>query len=123
MDVQNQTRVREKENKTRIKVIFTKKGKVWIQCFHILKIESMLEIIETEEAKIKEIDNEINRPASTNENKRILTPIPGIGRYSAALIYAEIGKIERFPSLERLCGYAKMVPSTTIQGTKHIMGR
>lgn len=83
----------------------------------------MLEIIETEEAKIKEIDNEINRPASTNENKRILTPIPGIGRYSAALIYAEIGKIERFPSLERLCGYAKMVPSTTIQGTKHIMGR
>ncbi|MEM3444801.1 MAG: transposase [Thermoplasmata archaeon] len=80
-------------------------------------------MIEIEEAKIKEIDNEINRTSSVNENIRILTTIPGIGYYSATLIYAEIGEIDRFPSSEKLCGYAGLVPSAHHSGNKTSHGK
>lgn len=109
--------------KPELKDIFTKKGREWLHSLQIPKIERMLEIIKTEEEKIKEIDNEIKRIAETNENIQILTTIPGIGTYSATLIYAEIGEIDRFPSSEKLCGYAGLVPSTYQSGHTIYHGR
>ena len=37
--------------------------------------------------------------------------MPGIGNYSALLITTEIGDVNRFPNVEKLCNYAGLVPS------------
>ncbi|OQX56578.1 MAG: hypothetical protein B5M53_00660 [Candidatus Cloacimonas sp. 4484_209] len=59
--------------------------------------------------KIKEIDKNIKEIATNISEIMLLTTIPGVGIYSATLIYAEIGEIERFPNSEKLCSYAEGV--------------
>ena len=44
--------------------------------------------------KIKEIDKNIKEIATNISEIMLLTTIPGVGIYSATLIYAEIGEIE-----------------------------
>lgn len=46
----------------------------------------------------------------------LLTTIPGVGPYSALLIYAEIGDIRRFPGAEKLACYAGLVPGLEQSG-------
>ncbi len=53
----------------------------------------------------------------------ILTTIPGIGYFSALLIYAEIGDINRFPNSKKLCSYAGLVPTVRQSGNRVIRGR
>lgn len=53
----------------------------------------------------------------------ILTTIQGIGFFSALLIYAEIGDINRFPNSKKLCSYAGLVPSIRQSGNRTIKGR
>ena len=55
--------------------------------------------------------------AYEDEDVRLLTTIPGIGYYSALLIKSEIGDVTRFPSDERLCAYAGLVPSVHSSGS------
>jgi len=47
-----------------------------------------------------------------------LKAIPGIGEFLAMLIRHEIDKIERFPTSDKLCAYAGLVPSTYSSGGK-----
>ena len=47
----------------------------------------------------------------------LLTTIPGVGAYSALLIYAEIGDVGRFPNAERLASYAGLVPGVEQSGS------
>jgi len=58
-----------------------------------------------------------------NEETMLLTTIPGIGYFSALLIYAEIGDIKRFPNSKKLCSYAGLVPSIRQSGNKVITGK
>jgi len=54
--------------------------------------------------------------------KSILLTIPGIGYFSALLIY-EVGDINRFPNSKKLCSYAGLVPTVRQSGNKIIRGR
>ena len=58
-----------------------------------------------------------------NEGTMLLTTIPGIGYFSALLIYAEIGDVKRFPNPKKLCSYAGLVPSIRQSGNKVITGK
>ena len=49
--------------------------------------------------------------------------MPGIGATLAAVIACEINVIERFGSAEKLCAYAKVVPTTYASGGKVAHGR
>lgn len=49
--------------------------------------------------------------------------IPGIAHYSALLIWAEIGEIERFPSPKKLVSYAGPAPSVYASGSVLRYGR
>jgi len=49
--------------------------------------------------------------------------VPGIGATLAAVIACEINVIERFGSAEKLCTYAKVVPTTYASGGKVAHGR
>jgi len=48
--------------------------------------------------------------------------IPGINYYSAMLLLAEIGDINRFPDAKKLCAYAGLVPSISQSGARTIYG-
>jgi hypothetical protein len=41
----------------------------------------------------------------------VLTKIRGIGSYTAMLVIAEVGEIERFPTAAHLCSWAGLVPT------------
>ena len=52
-----------------------------------------------------------------------LLSVPGVGPTLAAVLAAEIDQIERFPSADKLCGYAGVVPTTHSSGGKIHHGR
>ena len=54
---------------------------------------------------------------------RLLLSVPGIGPTLAAVIACEIDQVNRFPSSEKLCAYAGVVPTTHASGDKCHHGR
>jgi transposase len=49
--------------------------------------------------------------------------LPGMGPILAAVVVSEIDGIERFPSAQKLCGYAGLCPSTSSSGGKTFQGK
>ena len=49
--------------------------------------------------------------------------LPGMGPILAAVVVTEIDGIERFPSAQKLCGYAGLCPSTHSSGGKTFQGK
>ena len=49
--------------------------------------------------------------------------LPGMGPILAAVVLSEIDGIERFPSAQKLCGYAGLCPSTHSSGGKTFQGK
>lgn len=77
--------------------------------------EVLLRTIENISLKIKE-------EAMNCNDALLLTSIPGIGYFSALLIVAEIGDINRFPSARKLTSFAGLVPSVRSSGGKSRYG-
>jgi len=105
------------------KRIFGNKGKEWLRSLNIRNITSNLSLLEHVEKEIKALDIEIIRIGKEIKEVRLLTTIPGVGWYSALLIYAYIGDIERFPSEEKFFSYAGLVPGVKQSGDKRYYGR
>ena len=103
--------------------LFTKEGKELLKSLSNKWINRYLRILSSIENEIKEIDKEIREKCMENEETVLLTTIPGIGYFSALLIYAEIGDIKRFPNSKKLCSYAGLVPSIRQSGNKVITGK
>jgi len=82
-----------------------------------------LEMVMSLDRQIKELERELKAQAQENEEARLLMSIPGVGYFSALAILAEIGDINRFPSPEKLCSYAGMVPSLHQSGATRRSGR
>ncbi len=82
-----------------------------------------LRILSSIENEIKEIDKEIRHKCLENEETMLLTTIPGIGYFSALLIYSEVSDIKRFPNSKKLYSYAGLVPSVRQSGNKVITGK
>jgi transposase len=95
---------------------FTIGGRKQLRELGIKGIDYCLEVLETIERKLRELGRELRNMAQENEEAQILMSVPGIGHYSALLILAEIGDIERFPDHEHLCSYAGLVPSVDQSG-------
>ena len=81
---------------------FTKEGREELRSLNNVWIDRHLRILERIEDEIKEIDKEIKRICLMNDEISILLTILGIG-YFYALIYAEVGDINRFPNSKKLC--------------------
>lgn len=80
------------------------------------RIDGYMNVLESLNREIKNASERIRQIASDDEDCRLLMSIPGIGYYSALLIAAEIGDINRFPDSAHLCSYAGLVPSTHSSG-------
>jgi len=58
-----------------------------------------------------------------DERVRWVSSLPGIGKFLSVVIVAEIDRIERFPTPEKLAGYAGLVPATYASGGRVCHGR
>src|SRR5207249_8960907 len=69
-----------------------------------------LRMIDYYTQEIEEQNRQLSVEALKDARARWLMTIPGIGVYSAMLLLAEIGNIERFADKAGLCSYAGLVP-------------
>ena len=67
-------------------------------------------------AQLRVVEQTIDQTVTTTPEARLIMTVPGIGRYLALLVLAEIGEIQRFPSPKHLVSYAGLCPSTYASG-------
>ena len=106
---------------------FTKKGREFLENLDLSEtdrklLEINLSIIDKINREIDEIDRIIQEKAKIDGDAILLTTIPGISYYSALLIKAEIGDVNRFPNKFKLISYAGLCPSIKQSGNKEIKG-
>jgi transposase len=89
---------------------FTKKGKIFLWNLHNPRIDSYVSVLNGLDKEISKIDESIAQYGNL-EDVKILMTIPGIGLFSAVLIYSEIGDISGFPDSSKLLAYTGMIPS------------
>jgi len=101
--------------------LFTRKGVEWLEGLGLEPINCYLRLILAFNVEIRRLSLDLRRLAGLDEDVRLLMTIPGIGYYTALLIKAEVGDVNRFRSGDHLCSYASIVPSTHNSGgvTKH----
>jgi transposase len=96
--------------------LFGKAGMEWLKTVPLkyanrLSVDNYLAIHNAMTEKIELVSIQIEGLVNANQNVQRLTSMPGIGTYSALLIATEIGDVHRFPSADKLCSYAGLVPS------------
>jgi transposase len=75
------------------------------------------------QSQIKALEKRIEKDNKENSMTRRLQSMPGLGKILAAVMASEIDTIERFPSTEKLCAYAGLVPTTHASGGKVSHGK
>jgi transposase len=85
-------------------------------------LESYLEMIETLTEEITRLDEAIEERAGSLEETQLLMTIPGVSYYSALMIYAELGEIERFERDKEVVSYAGLNPVIRESGDSRIEG-
>jgi len=76
-------------------------------------------------ASILQVTRQIRELAKSDRYKmqqELLRSIPGIGLLTAMIILTEIETINRFNSIDQLCGFIGLVPSTNTSGDHEIVG-
>lgn len=99
--------------------LFGKKGRAFLDqvqkllsVTHQPMLDNYLSMIDAFKELIKPVNQVIRTWAYDDTRMKLLTSMPGVGIYSAAVIIAEIGEISRFVGPKQLCSYAGLVPST-----------
>lgn len=82
-----------------------------------------LAVLDHLRTQLREVERTIAQTVTPLPAAQLLETIPGIGRYLALLILAEIGEITRFPSPRHLVSYAGLCPSTYASGQTLRHGR
>lgn len=108
--------------------LFGKKGIEWLKIAELRDpyrnlVNQDLKVLEAVEQEIKMTTQSIEKMAKADERAEWILPIQGIGKYSAMLILAEIGEIERFQNPKQLVSFAGLCPSTFQSGTVSYHGR
>ena len=103
--------------------LYGKAGRAWLQSVALapmgrLQVDLLLELVDALDERIGRLDDRVKRLVKEDPVAQRLQTWPGIGPFGAALLLAEIGTIERFPSSHELAAYAGLVPSTQSSGDK-----
>jgi transposase len=69
-----------------------------------------LELLDRLTLLIGEVEQWMTDNLEVDETVRLLMTIPGVGLILAHVIYAEIGEIQRFPTVRHLASYAGLAP-------------
>jgi transposase len=108
--------------------LFGKAGMEWLRRVELkpldrLLLDSYIEQIECLNRLMGNVEAEIDRRASLDEDVRLLLSLTGVGVYSALLIKSEIGDIRRFPNYRKLISWAGLAPSLYQSGSVERHGR
>jgi transposase len=95
--------------------VFGRGGRAWLKQVSLPAaggnaIRVYLKLIDEFSAQIKEQQQQLQKGWETDTRVKWLKTIPGIGWYSAILLVAEIGDVERFADKRALANYAGLVP-------------
>ena len=85
-------------------------------------LASYLEMIETLTEEIDRLEATIEERAGSLAETQLLMTIPGVSYYSALMVYAEIGEIERFDRDKEVVSYAGLNPVIRESGDSRIEG-
>jgi len=85
-------------------------------------LDSYLTVIEKLTEVIDQLDTVIEDVAGSLEETQLLMTIPGVSYYSALLIYAEIGEIDRFETDKQLVSYVGLNPIVRESGDSRYEG-
>lgn len=86
-------------------------------------LDGYITLLEQLNQLVKEASKRIRQSVKEQPQARVLMTIPGISFLTSHLLLAEIGNISRFPSAQRLCSYAGLVPSIHQSGQHCYYGR
>lgn len=111
-----------KRDITPVRPPFTRLGREVLMGLGIEAVNQLLPVIEVLDGQIGLISKNIEKMACENEDAMLLTTIPGVGYYTALLLVAEIGDVNRFSDSEKLCSYAGLVPSVRRSGKRIVYG-
>ena len=75
------------------------------------RLLTRLRIVDQMDAAIAEQQKALEQMARQDVRAKWLGTVPGIGPYSAMVILAEVGEIERFDTKRALASYAGLTPS------------
>ncbi len=88
----------------------------------MMAIEELERRLERYDGTIVRVVEELEKDDDDKDVKLLIT-IPGVGITSAAVIKAEIGRVERFASPERLSSYTGLAPRVYQSGSVSMTGR
>lgn len=84
---------------------------------------SLVDTLEHVQEKIKKSDALVGELFKQSEEARLISTVPGFGKFLSVLIATEIADIERFSSEAKINSYAGLVPSIHNSGDKRYHGR
>jgi transposase len=107
--------------------VFGKKGRAWLAGLELspagrVVVQVWLKVVDQMDAAILQQTRELEKMAREDARARWLQTVPGIGAYSAMVILAEVGEIERFQSKRALASYAGLTPSVRESAGKRKRG-
>jgi transposase len=85
-------------------------------------LSSYLSVIDTLTEEIDQLDERIEKRAERFRETQLLMTIPGISHYSALVIYAEIGEIDRFDRAKEVVRYVGLNPVIRESGDSRFEG-
>jgi transposase len=85
-------------------------------------LDAYLAVIDTVTEQITKLERLINERAAALPEAQLLLTIPGVSYYSALLITAELGEINRFDSAKQVVSYAGLDPVIRESGDTRIEG-
>ena len=96
--------------------VFGKTGRVWLAGLALspagrMVVEVWLKIVDQMTEAIAAQEKALKEMTKLDPRARWLETVPGIGSYSAMVILAEVGEIERFASKRALASYAGLTPT------------
>ena len=108
--------------------LFGRKGMSFLEKLELpapagLLLKQQLEMLRTVQARIKEDEAALEEMIEKTPGFQRLLSIPGMGPIIAAVVVSEIDNIERFPSAQKLSGYAGLCPTTSSSGGNTHQGR
>ena len=95
---------------------FTREGRALLQGLGIEAMDQLFPVLDTLDGQIAQVSAGLRQMYGAGPRASLLTTIPGVGYYTALLLIAEIGDVNRFPDSESLCSYAGLVPSVWQSG-------
>jgi transposase len=87
------------------------------------RLDSLMALIDDFDREIAQTTVEIDQRAKADDRVDVLTQIRGVGPYTAMLIIAEVGAVERFPTARHLCAWAGLTPTVRSSDGKARLGR